>query len=223
MKKQIMKQLTKKNTDQKHDDVPGRGLFKTWKEVMFSPMQFYAKLSDQMRYKEPSLFFIKIQAVTQIIVFFFLFIVLGSFLSFLSLLGGGPFTALFGSIGAGMIFILLLLLFPLVLLFSFGMLFLGTGMLHLFVLFFGGKQKYVETFKAASYANAPILFSVIPIVGWLVFIYIMVLQIIGIHKRQKLEIGKILAWVLLPIVIFGSLAFIFFLLFFFTLFSGAGI
>lgn len=189
-------------------------LFETWKKVMFDPLNFYEKLPKKIRYKEPSWFFLKIQAITLGILYLFGFIILAFFALIFGAVAG-----IFGKLSAGLLGIIVLiaiLLYPVLLLLSWGMLFVGVGITHLFVLIFGGKQKYVETFKALAYALAPQVFSPIPLVGYAAAIYSLVLQVMGIKHRQKLSWGKSVAVVLLPMVL---IAIIVVLLYFFFIFS----
>ncbi len=186
-------------------------LFQTCKEVIFDPMKFYQKLPAKIKYKEPSLFYLKIQAILMLIIFLLLFFIFGFFFMLLGIAGQG--IALFGSLGFGFLLLIAILSFPFILLLSWGMLFVSAGILHLFVLLFGGKKGYPETFKAVSYAIAPAILSFIPIINWFVGIYVLILQIIGIHQRQKLSMGRSVAVVLLPIAI----VFILFLILFLSL------
>jgi hypothetical protein len=171
-------------------------LFETWKKIVFEPKEFYDQLPTKNRYREANLFFLKISAITLGIVYAIM-LMLGLLLSGLASLFGGKSVLMFALAAIG----IALLLFPIFLLISWGGLYIGAAITHLFVLMFGGKEGYKETFKVVAYSIAPNIFSFVPIVNWFVGIYILVLQVIGIHRRQKLSIGKSVAVVLLPVVI----------------------
>lgn len=181
------------------------GLFKTWKEVMFNPMGFYEQLPDKIKYKEPSLFYIKIQLLCLLIIF--------SLVVGLELLGISAFTlffnktqlALIGAFGIGFLLFILVIIYPILILVFLGLLFVWAGILHLFVLFFGGKGSYVETFKVISYSTASTIFSFIPFLNLIIGIYTIILQVIGIHKRHKLDLVKSISVVLLPGIVMGGL------------------
>ena len=98
------------------------------------------------------------------------------------------------------------------------MLYVSTAITHLLVLIFEGKKGFHETFKAMSYSVAPMVFWFVPIVGYAAVFYGIALQVMGIHKRQKLTIGKSVAVVLIPVGVFGLLYLIF--VFALTIFSG---
>jgi len=186
-------------------------LFQTWKEIVFDPLGFYQKLSARERYKEPSLFFLKIQALLLGVSFLLIFLIFGFFFSLLSLFVKG--IRLWVSLGKGAILLGILAL-PFILLVLWGLLFVGAGILHFFVLVLGGKKGYKETFKVVAYASAPLIFSFLPFINWLVSVYVLVLQVVGLHKRQKLSWGRSVAAVLLPwlVLVVLVIAFLFFLI-----------
>ena len=182
------------------------GLFNTWKKVMFDPMNFFEKLPDKIKLKEPSFFYIKINAI-MLLGLALLILFFGTF--FLAMLSASePLAGIFGGIGFSIIIVIGLILFPVMLLFSWGMLFVGAGITHLLVLLFGGTKGFHETYKTLAYASAPNILGFIPYLNWITGIYILVLQVIGIHKRQDLSIGKSIAVVLIPFL--AILLFIFF-------------
>lgn len=185
------------------------GFWSTWAKVISSPREFFEKLPKEVKYKEPSVFYLKLYALMLgiMIVFF-----LALFAMFFPMLG--PLTPLIGGAGIAVGLIMLIILFPLALFLSWGFLFVGAGITHLLVMLFGGKEGYHETFKANAYATAPSLFFIIPYVGWLAVIYSIIVLIIGIHKRQNISLGRSAAAVLLPIVIILVLVFLIFALLF---------
>ena len=191
------------------------GYFQTWKRVMFNPTEFFNELPKTVQLKEPSWFYIKTNAMVMGVVYFFMILILAFFGA---LLAAAPAqngtTDLLGGFGIGLIILIAVIAFPFFLLLGLGMLFVFTGILHLIVLLFGGKEGYTETFKALSYAHAPILFSWVPIVNWATSVYVIVLQVIAINKLQKLSMGKSIAVVLLPVGVFFVLYMILLVIFF---------
>jgi hypothetical protein len=114
------------------------------------------------------------------------------------MMSGSILFRLLASLGLGMVLVLLILSLPLFLLLYWGMLFVWAGITHLLVYLLGGKRDYAETFKALSYAYAPAVFSWIPLINWLAFVYMIVLMVIGIRQRQKMSLARSIAAVLLP-------------------------
>ncbi len=162
-------------------------LFQTWKEVMFNPINFYGKLSKKDQYVEATKYFLKVQAIVSALVL----IAAGLIISVAIAFGGMADKVIWVVLG-------LIIAYPLILLFAWGMLYIGAGILHLFVLIFGGKKGYVETFKVVAYSNSPQIFGVIPFINYLAMAYILILQVIGVKERQQLSWGKSAAVVLIP-------------------------
>lgn len=190
-KQQEIKQtLAKKSTTTKPS------FFQTWKEVMFNPNSFFEKLSQKDGYRSANKFFLGIQAITlalSLIIFVPIMLFLGLFSSLDPSLGA--------SLSVGFFFLIMLLAFPFILIFSWGMLYFGAGIVHLFARLLGAKNPYIETFKANAYAIAPNIFSFIPFVGYAAGIYSLILLVIGLHKRQGLSVGRAAATILIPMVL----------------------
>ena len=183
----------------------------TWKHVMFEPAQFYQQLPAKIGYKEPSVFYLKISALLLAILYIFLAFIALIVVSFMGAMNS-PVLSMISTLGMGVAVILAVVAFPVLLLFYWLCLWIGAGITHIFVLLFGGTKRYQETFKVTAYASAPIIFSFIPMIGYAASIYVIVLNIIGIQKRQHLSLGKSIAVVLLPAALF----IIFLLMMFFT-------
>lgn len=166
-------------------------LFQTWKSVMFDPVNFYRKLSDKERYVEATKYFLKVQAIITAITL----VLVGLIIAGLSRGVGNLKPIVFG----------LIIIYPILLLFSWGMLYASTGIIHLFVLLFGGKKGYAETFKVLAYSISPTIFAMIPFIVYAAVLYSLILQIIGIRERQKMSLAKSIAIVLIPTVIIITL------------------
>lgn len=73
---------------------------------------------------------------------------------------------------------------------------------HVFVLLFGGEKGVVQTLKTTMYAATPAL-----LLGWIPYIWIigliwaLVLFIIGIAENQEISIGKAVAVIIVPIIL----------------------
>src|SRR3989344_1560183 len=220
-RKKIEEKNMKKESDQSGKTM---GLFNTWKTVMFDPLKFYEKLSPKIMYKEPSIFYLKIQAITLGVIYFIGLLILAVFALIFISLAEAVVSSPLGAISSGVVGIIILialLTYPVILLFSWGMLFVSVGITHLFVLMFGGKQGYVETFKTVAYSMAPQIFCIIPLVGWAAMIYMIVLQTMGIKLRQELSWGKSVAVILLPMAIFLVLFLVIYFVFIFSILSAS--
>ena len=180
------------------------GFWQTWRNVMFEPMEFYEKMPKKIGFKEPILFHLKVHALV-LAIFYVMLIIIGLIIASIAGLVVGSHPVINWIMGIGLLIVIpiAILLYPLLLAFGLGMLFVGSVIIHLFVTLFGGKKEYAETFKAMAYSSAPLVFSFIPIVNYAATFYSIALQVIGIHKRQKLSIGKSVGIVLIPVAIFG--------------------
>jgi len=105
------------------------------------------------------------------------------------------------------IFIGLLVISPLLLALG---LFVGSGILHLCLMMFGGANRPFETtFRVVCFSSgAAQLFAVIPFCGSYVGgIYAVVLECIGLMRAQQTTVGKALLSIFLPVIVCcGALA-----------------
>jgi hypothetical protein len=69
------------------------------------------------------------------------------------------------------------------------------------MLFGAAKNGYGATVRALCYAQGPALFGIIPCIGFLAWIYSVVLDILGIASLQETSTGKASGIVLLPLLI----------------------
>ena len=79
------------------------------------------------------------------------------------------------------------------------MLFVMSGVIHIFVSLFGGRSGFKATFTAMAYANAAMIFLIIPYVGSVIFaILSIIISCVGIKYLHEISMGKSVASVLLP-------------------------
>lgn len=121
-------------------------------------------------------------------------------LGFQSLLGIGGKNNLVELFGIGLVigFFILTPLFV-----AAGM-FIGSGILHLCLMLFGGANKPFETtFRVVCFSSgAAYLFSIIPFCGgYITPVYNIVLECIGISRAHEITMGKAVLAVLLPLII----------------------
>lgn len=84
--------------------------------------------------------------------------------------------------------------------------FVGSAIIHLCLMIVGGNNSgYKTTFRAISYSYSGYLFGIIPFIGMVIGgIYTFILTIIGVREGHGISTGKAVLAVLLPaIVIFG--------------------
>jgi hypothetical protein len=180
------------------------GFWDTWKAVMFEPMEFFQKMPKKVSISDASKYYLKIHAMLlgalAVVGLFFVavFSTIFSIFGNEGLLLGGAFFGIYA--------LVILIGIPIMLLLSWGFMFVGAGLLHIMAGMFGSKEKYTESVKIVSYASTPNLLAFVPFVNYVVGIYSIVLQVMGTHKRHKLSIGKSIAVVLIPFGLYWALA-----------------
>ena len=80
-------------------------------------------------------------------------------------------------------------------------LFIGGIILLIFFKIFGGSGSYEGTVRILSYSSAIQVFAWIPIIGWIVSLYGIWLNIVGVKHVHNLPIAKSAIAVLIPIII----------------------
>ena len=99
-------------------------------------------------------------------------------------------------IALGVFFVYLVFLFYLLGVFVEGLL------MHAFVVLMGGKNDATQTIKTTMYASTPfLLLGWIPFVSIIVYIWSIVLLVIGIKENHDMDPGKAVLVVLIPIVL----------------------
>ena len=83
--------------------------------------------------------------------------------------------------------------------------FIGAGILHVFVRLLGGTQGFEATFRIVCYAQAPAIVTAIPCIGpylgFLAGIYACVLEGLGIYRVHEMTPGKAVLAVLAPVIL----------------------
>lgn len=109
----------------------------------------------------------------------------------------------------------ILLMFMFTMLFAVPGLFLVAGITHAGVRLFGGgaNRGYEATLRVLAYSSVVSMFAWIPFVGWLAYVYGIVLEVIGIRELHGMSTGNaITSVVVLPLLIglvFGCIGFAF--------------
>lgn len=110
-------------------------------------------------------------------------------------------------LSSGFLIILLIL--------TFASTFVFSGIYYLVIRLFKGTGTYTDTYNAYTYSIIPwVILSVIPIIGYLSFVYSMVLIIFGFSRYHNISKGKAVLVVLIPIIPVIILIGVFVLLFF---------
>jgi hypothetical protein len=172
------------------------GLFRTVKEILFSPARFFRTMAVTGGLTDPMLYALIIGMTG--LMFFYLWDILlhDSMQNFMTpeMRAAAGRAAMRGgsSVFAAIITPFLLILW----------LFVIAGMLHLFLLLVrGAKAGFEATFRVVSYSVSPFLFMVIPFCGMLITaLWAMFVVIIGLREAHETSGGKAAFAVLLPLI-----------------------
>ncbi|MCF8142567.1 MAG: YIP1 family protein [Deltaproteobacteria bacterium] len=168
-----------------------RGMYHTVKSVLFSPAVFFRRLDFSGGLGEPLAFGLLIGAVGNMFAFFWpVMMISGGLFSF-----GG---ALLGQVGAGMIFLILMVAIPVCVTLS---MFIYSGVLYLLLLMVrGGKNGFEATFRVVAYSQAAQVWELVPVIGsWIGGIWQLVVQVIGLREIHGVSYLRIILAFLLPV------------------------
>lgn len=172
------------------------GLFRTIKDVLFSPTIFFGKMPVTGGMTDPLLYGLIVGMVGLSCLYFWDIILQSSLQNFMTPeMRSAADQSIFQGLGMALTASLMPLLFIL-------WLFIVSGMLHVFLLFVRGAQAGFEaTFRVVAYSTSPLLFLVIPYCGMLItMLWVIILTIIGLKEAHEISGGKSVFAVLFPFV-----------------------
>jgi hypothetical protein len=169
------------------------GFFKTTKEILFSPTQFFKKLNTGKGYWAPLLYAVISGIIGFGAALFWIWLLFAQWIPFEKFIPLEYVT-----------FSILGILIPMP--FQFALtLFIGSGITHLCLMMVRGNQEgFRMTFRAICYSWAGNLFGIIPFIGMLIVsIYVLILTIIGIREGHGISTGRAALAVFLPVIVAG--------------------
>jgi hypothetical protein len=168
-----------------------RSFFITTKEVLFSPTQFFKKVTEGQGYLAPLIYGVICGVIGGCAAALWQWLFASRFIP-AKILSMIPFFSIF--------LILFLIALPFMIAFS---ILVGSGITHLCLMIVGGNRKGFEsTFRVLSYAYSGNLFGIIPFIGSTIGgIYTLVLTIFGVRESHGISTGKTVLAVLLPLII----------------------
>ena len=172
------------------------GLFRTVKEVLLNPSDFFKKMAVTGGLTDPLLFAMIIGMAGLICLSVWDLVLHDSMQSFMtpemrSAAGRGMTNGMASPLGMVLMPFLLII-----------WLFIVSGMLHLFLMMVRGANAGFEaTFRVISYSISPFLFMVIPYCGMLIaMLWMLTLTVIGLRDAHGTTGGKATVAVLFPIL-----------------------
>jgi hypothetical protein len=79
---------------------------------------------------------------------------------------------------------------------------IGGIILHIFAYIYGARKGLEQTMKTVAYGSTPsLLFMWIPIIGWIIALYGIVLNVLGLKNLHGITTGRAVLAVITPIII----------------------
>jgi hypothetical protein len=178
---------------------PIDALASTWKESVFSPAHFFRRMPREFDFGWVLGYYLIVGVVAAGINLFWRMLLGPSLIERFMPNGQAPANP-----------ITEFLMSPLMLVIA---LFIAAGVVHLFLLMFGGaKHGFSTTARVFCFSSGPGLFAVVPFVGPFVGgIWTLVMTVIGLREAHETSTGKAIASLLVPFVLLSMLMlFVFF-------------
>ncbi|OGW37420.1 MAG: hypothetical protein A2X58_05285 [Nitrospirae bacterium GWC2_56_14] len=173
------------------------GLFKTLKQVLFSPSDFFKKMPVTGGLTDPLLYGLILGMIGAMFSYFWQITLHGAMQNFMTpeMLAATEYSPFQGaSLAVLAVFTPFLIIL---------WLFILAGMLHVFLLMVqGAKAGFEATFRVVAYSESPYLFLVLPFCGgFLAWIWSLVIILIGLQHAHETTGGKAAFAVFLPLFI----------------------
>ncbi len=178
------------------------GLFRTLKETLFHPTNFFRTMNVGGGLSDPLLYAMIIGMIGLMVFYFWDILLHAPMQHFMTPeMRAASERGMFGALGAS--FAAILTPFFLIL-----WLFVISGMLHLFLVLVGGaKAGFEATFRVVSYGVSPFIFLIVPVCGMPVtWLWSMTLAIIGLKEAHETSGGRAAAAVLFPLILCCGMA-----------------
>lgn len=176
----------------------GEGFFwaymRTTREALFSPTQFFKKVSAGKGYWSPLIYGIISGVIGFGVSMLYQWFFFSAFIP----------PQIHAFIPYNLLLTFSLMLVPLMVTSS---IFIGSAITHLCVMIVGGNRNgYQATFRAVSYSHCAHLFDIVPFIGGFIgSVYMIVLIIFGVREGHEISTGKAALAVLLPFIVMVGL------------------
>jgi hypothetical protein len=194
------------------------GLFTTLKETLFSPSEFFKRMTVTGGLTDPLLYALIIVMVGLTFFYFWRILLVGAMQDFMP---PGMSTAAGQHVFQGISMALMALLTPILIVIG---LFVSAGILHMFLMMVkGARAGFEATFRVIAYGYSANIFLVLPICGsFIAVVLAMVLTIIGLKEAHETTGGKAAFAVFFPFIFCCGLVFAAIVLFMGTIAASFG-
>lgn len=173
-----------------------RAFYRTTRDSLFSPSQFFKKISFGEGYWAPLIYGLIAGIIGNGCAIFWVWLLIAQFI---------PWEKLPFQYGLSILQVIVPLPFQQAI-----AMFVGSAIIHLCLMIVkGNNHGYKTTFRAISYSYSGYLFGIIPFIGLIIGgIYTFILTIIGVREGHGISTGKAVLAVLLPVIVISGLIFI---------------
>ena len=170
-----------------------QGIYRTFKEVLFSPETFFRSLTFKAGIVEPLAFGTLVGSIGSMFGLFWQLLMWSG----LVLTYG---ESIFGQFSIGVILLIIMVIIPILWI---AWIFVSSGITHLLLLIVrGGANGYEATLRVVSYSQATQVWSLIPFVGGTIgWIWQLVVQIIGLRHIHRTSYLRVIVAFLIPVAI----------------------
>ncbi len=192
------------------------GLWKTLRDTLFSPTEFFKKMPVTGGLTDPLLYALIVGMVGLMFSYVWQILFQGMILNYLPAgIGGAARYDMFHGIGTGAGLAVMAVASPFVIIIW---LFIWSGILHLFLMMVrGARAGFEATFRTVSYSYGTSILMVVPFCGGIIaWIWSLVLVIVGLKEAHETTGGKAALAALFPLLLCCGL-----IIFLFILFMGA--
>lgn len=167
-----------------------QGIWKTFKETLFSPIDFFRTVPHNTGFKEPLAYGLLMGSIGTMFGFFWQFL----------MIWGGMISAgeeLLSLIGMPAIFFGILVISPIFVLIG---IFFTSAVLHVCLLIVrGGGNGFEGTLRVVSYSQSAQIFSIVPFAGGVIAgIWQLIVEIIGVKEIHETSYLKVVLALLIP-------------------------
>lgn len=170
-----------------------QGIYQTFKAVLFSPENFFSTVTFRRGIKEPLAYGLLVGSIGSMFGFFWQFLMMSG-----SLVALGE--ELMGHLSMSLIFLAIIIISPIFVTIA---MFLTSGVLHLLLrIVRAGKNGFEATFRVVSYSQATQIWGVIPFIGGFIgFIWILIVQIVGLREIHETSYLRVILALLIPVAL----------------------
>ncbi len=185
-----------------------RGLFRTMKQVLFSPAEFFKKMPITGGLTDPLLYALIVGMVGLMFSYTWQMMLEGTIQGFMPAEIRASRYQMFSGMGIAA----LAAISPFLIIIG---LFIASGVLHVMLLLVkGARAGFEATFRVVSYCASPNILLVIPFCGWVIAsLWIMVITIIGLKEAHETSGGKAAFAYFFPVLLCCGMIVLLFLLF----------